>query len=53
VSGYIGTHAQTVFQRVGRPWALVSAQMIAYHERFPPGARMLRLMHDAVTVGTE
>jgi len=29
--------------------ALVSAQMIAYHERFRSSARMLRLFHDAVT----
>jgi hypothetical protein len=46
---YVSRAANLPFPPMAHRAALVSAQSIAYHERFHPGVRMLRLMHDAVT----
>ena len=46
---YLPRAGNVPFPPLAHRAALVSAQSIAYHERFPPSARMLRLMHDAVT----
>lgn len=46
---YVSRAANLPFPPMAHRAALVCAQSIAYHERFPLGARMLRLMHDALT----
>ena len=51
---YVARSSNLPFPPLAHRAALVSAQCIVYHERFPPSVRMLRLMHDAVTsVGAE
>ena len=44
---YVDRTDNLPFPPVGRRAALIAAQMIAYHERFPASARALRLFHDA------